>query len=363
LDHAYRGFETFARECFDALREDPGLEIDLVKGSGPRAERERAVPTLKRDSALARALARATGRPSFRFEHLEFALSLQPLLLRRDPDLVYLSEWDTARTLSWIRRFTGRRFRLLLCNGTMATAGFDHLDHVQQLTPTALEVVLEHGADPTRHSMLPLGFDIGREFEWPSQEQRDALRRRHHLPVDRRILLSVAALNRYHKRLDYLIEEVARLPQPRPFVLLAGQVEAETDSIRKLAQERLGEDGHDIRTVSPDAVADLLQASDAFVLASLGEGLPRALIEAISHGLPCLTHDYGVSRFALGEHGRFGDFTQPEGLAALVADPIGERDPDAARARHRFAYDRFSWNRLRPRYVELLSRVAAAAPR
>jgi glycosyltransferase involved in cell wall biosynthesis len=360
LDHAHRGFESFARECFDVLRHEPGVDLELIKGSGPPGPRERAVPTLKRDSRLAGALGRASGRESFRFEHLAFALSLQPLLVRHDPDLVYLSEWDTGRALAWLRRRTGRRFKLLLNNGTMSMRGFDHLDHVQQLTPVALETVLEHGGDPARHTMLPLGFSITPDFEPVADDEGAALRERLDLPVDRRIVVSVAAINRYHKRLDYLIEEVARLPEPRPFVLMAGQVEPETAGIRTLARERLGEDGHSIRTVPQSEVVDLCRASDSFVLASLGEGLPRALVEGMDHGLPCLTHDYGVSRFALGEYGHFADFSKPGGLAQLLDDTAGEeRDPAKARERHRFAYENFSWGRLRPRYLELLARVAA----
>jgi glycosyltransferase involved in cell wall biosynthesis len=363
LDHAMRGFESFARECFDVLRDDPGLDIELVKGSGPPGDRERSVPTLTRDSPLAQALGRLTGREPFRFEHAQFALSVLPLVLRRRPHVIYLSEWHTALVLAWLRRATGRRFKLVLNNGTMAWTGFDHLDHVQQLTPAAVELVLEHGADPARQSMLPLGFDIEPGFEPVGDEERAALRARLGLPAGRRIVVSVAALNRHHKRMDYLIEEVARLPEDeRPFVLLVGQAEAETDGIRALAAERLGGGGHSIRTVPQREVRDLSRASDAFVLASLGEGLPRALIEATATGLPCLTHDYGVTRFALGPHGRFADFSRPGGLAGLLRSDVGERDPAAARERHRYAYENFGWDSLRPRYVELLRRVAADPP-
>jgi glycosyltransferase involved in cell wall biosynthesis len=245
----------------------------------------------------------------------------------------------------------------------MAVQGFDHLDRVQELTPAALETVLELGADPDRHTMLPLGFPIEPHFEPPTGAERAALRERLGLPAGRQVAISVAALNNHHKRLRYLIEEVARIPEPeRPFLLMAGQEETETPGIRALAHELLGEGGHGMRTVPHAEVIDLLHASDMFVLASLGEGLPRALIEGLMHGLPCLTHDYGVSRFALGPHGRFGDFTKPGGLAQLLVEAAAaEPTREAAIERHRFAYENFSWDRLRERYVELLRGVAAAA--
>jgi glycosyltransferase involved in cell wall biosynthesis len=366
LEHAHRGFESFARECFDALRGEAELDLMLVKGSGPAPAGEITIPTLTRDAPAARALARVWGREPFRVEQLAFGTSLLPLITRRRPEVVYFSEWHTGLVLAAYRRVTRQRFRLVLCNGTMAVDGFGHLDRVQQLTPAALEAALVRGDPPSRHVLLPLGFALAPALPATNVQHRAGLRARLSLPLDRHIIVSAAALNRYHKRLDYLIEEVSRLPPPRPFLLLIGQEEAETPGIRALAAERLGPDGQSIRTVSRSEVPDLYRASDTFVLASLGEGLPRALIEALGWGLPCVAHDYPVARFALGPHGEFADLSAPGALAGLLSEVMqrGE-DVETARRRHRFAYESFSWDRLRPRYVELLQGCgldAGAAP-
>jgi 1,2-diacylglycerol 3-alpha-glucosyltransferase len=359
LEHARRGFESFARDCFDALRHDPGIRIELVKGSGPSGPGERSIPTLRRDGFVARALARVLKVRSFRLEALSFAFSLQPLLWARRPDVVFLSEWDTARGLSIMRSLTRQRFKMVLSNGTLAADGFDHLDCVQDLTPAAREYVLARGADPGRHIVLPLGFDMEPELTPLSKADRDALRERLDLPRDRGIVVSVAAFNRYHKRLDYLIEEVASLPEPRPFLLLLGQPEEETEGLKSLARELLGETHHSFRSVPSEQVADHCRASDVFVLASVYEGLPRALVEASALGLPCLTHEYPVTEYALGPHGFHADFTQRGALAGLISRLSGEDlAPERAIERHRFAYEHFSWDRLRPRYIELLRDVA-----
>lgn len=356
LDHAQRGFESFARDAFKALSAEPQLELELVKGSGPSDSRERAVPSLTRDRAIAKAVGRVFSREPFRVEQVVFALSLQAELRRRQPDVVYLSEWHTALVLAWLRRLTNQRFRLVLCNGTMAIAGFGHLDRIQELTPAAMEtVLLGPGSDPTRHVMLPLGFAVPARRDPIEPAARSSARKRLGLPVDRQILISVAALNRHHKRIDYLIEEVARLSEPRPFLLLLGQREAQTPGLRALAQERLGTAGHGMLSLAQADVAEFVRASDGFVLASLGEGLPRALIEAAAEGIPCYVHDYAVTRFALGVHGRFGDFSRPGGLARLVSSALAEvQCPERAKSQHDFIYERFSWDRLRPKYVELL---------
>jgi len=314
---------------------------------------------LTRDSPLARVLGRLARREPFRFEQMAFAFSLQPELLKGKPDVVYFSEWHTGLVLAQLRRITGARHRLVLCNGTMAHAGFEHLDLVQQLTPVAMRLSLTRETLPSRHTLLPLGVAIEPRFQAVSDADRTALRRAQGLPVDRPILLSVAALNRYHKRIDYLIEEVGRLPEPRPFLVMAGQSEAETPGLRSLAAQRLGAGGHSFRTVPHDQIGDLYRAADAFVLTSLGESFGLVLVEAMSHGLPCYAHDYEITRFVLGGQGRLGNFAEPGGLARLLRDaPLRGRDPETEGARHRAAYDAFSWDRLRPRYVALLRDAA-----
>jgi 1,2-diacylglycerol 3-alpha-glucosyltransferase len=357
LDHAHRGFESFARECFDALRGEGGLEISLIKGSGPAATGERSIPTLRRDAAGARLVARLTGRPSFVVEHVSFSASLGPLIAQRRPDVVYFSEWHVGRALALWRRIARGRFRLVLCNGTSSPGPYGHLDLVQQLSPGARDWVLERGADPERTVLLPLGCRIDRDFAPVSDAERTSLRGRLDLPAGRRVLISVAALNR-QKRIDHLIEELAAVPEPRPFLLVVGQAEEETPALRQLAVARLGHGGHSIRTVPRDQVADLLRASDVFVLASLWENLPRALIEAMAQGLPCIAHTHQAMTYVLGDDGDTGDLERPGVLCKLIARADrGEPSVERAAARHDRVYERFSWDALRPRYLELFQRA------
>lgn len=354
LDHAHRGFESFARECFDELVDEPALDLRLIKGSGLDGQRETSVRSMPRDTPLAQYLGQATGREPFRFEQVAFAFSLQLELRRRRPDIVYFSEWHTGLVLAKLRGLLRQTFRLVFCNGAMASEGFEHLARVQQLTPAALDTVLELGGDPARHAMLPLGFALRPELDLITAEERFGLRQRLALPLERTIVISVAALNKHHKRLDYLIRELGHVPGPRPFLLLLGQPERETPEIRALAQELLGPDGHDIRTVPHSDVRALTRASDHFVLPSLGEGLPRALVEAMAQGTPCLTHDYGVTRFVLGEQGDYADFSKAGGLARQLS-MLRPRTPAADRARHAHVFEHLSWERLRPAYVQFLS--------
>ena len=361
LEHARRGFESFARECFEELQGAGQLQIELVKGTGPRGVCERSIPTLRRDTNTARWLARASGLAPFVVEHLTFSVGLIPLLLRRRPEVVYFSEWHVGRALAAWRAVSRQRVKLVMCNGSSSPGPYSHLDRVQHLTPGALQWVLDRGADPSRNVALPLGVRIPRRLQVLPSEEREALRRRLNLPTGRRIVISVAALNR-QKRIDYLVEELAAMPDPRPFLLLAGAEEEETPALRRLATAKLGPNGFSIRTVARQEVADLTRASDVFVLASLWEGLPRALIEAMAVGIPCIASTHPSMEYALGGHGLTGDLEQPGALRELLARIDREVGETAAGAtdRHRFAYERFSWDVLRPRYVEFLRSAAAS---
>lgn len=357
LDHAHRGFETFARECYEALRNRPELQIELVKGTGPQAPGELVVRTFTRDSPVAKRLAGITSRDPFVIEHVLFALALLPLLARKRPDVVYFSEWHFGRVLGAWRRVSRRSFGLVLCNGALVAEGYEHLDRVQQLVPGAIEFAEGRGEDPHRQVFLPLGVAI-EPSPALNPEDLGSLRRRLDLPLERRIVLSAGAINR-QKRMDYLVEEIARMPAPRPFLLLLGQQEAETPEIERLARQRLGEEGCAIRTVSPRSMPDHYRVSDCFVLASLWESFGRVLVEAQSHGLPCLAHDYPVMEWVLGEEGQTADLCRPGSVSGWL-DRIGEEDFSlASRERRRqAAHARFSWDVLAPRYAEMLGEVA-----
>jgi 1,2-diacylglycerol 3-alpha-glucosyltransferase len=240
--------------------------------------------------------------------------------------------------------------------------GYDHLDLVQQLVPGAMEYAVAAGAPPERQVVLPLGVAIDASFEPLADHDRDALRARLGLPRARRIVITVAAVNDTHKRLTYLVEEIARMGEPRPYLLVLGQDEPESPPIRRRARELLGEDGHAIRSVAPAAVADHLRAADAFVLTSPFESFGRVLVEALAHGLPCLAHEHPVMQWVLGDAGDTADLLRPGAVAEWLASPgAHDRSPAAARRRHDSAHARFAWASLADRYAEMLRGVAGQA--
>jgi glycosyltransferase involved in cell wall biosynthesis len=83
------------------------------------------------------------------------------------------------------------------------------------------------------------------------------------------------------------------------------------------------------------------------------------LVEAQSHGLPCLAHAYPVMRWVLADEGGTADLTQRGSVGAwLRALSAADLSDDARVRRHRSAYERFSWDILSGRYVEMLRAAA-----
>jgi 1,2-diacylglycerol 3-alpha-glucosyltransferase len=359
VGHVMRGFETFALECHRALREDPRLSVVLARASGPPSEGERRARTIGRESRPARALGAAARRDGYFAEQMVYAASLIPVIASERPAVVYLSDWALAGALGRLRALGRARFRLLLSNGAAGPPPYDRtIDHVQQLTPYLHDLAVAAGEPATKHTLLPLGVEVEERLELLSAGDRASLRERLGLPREGELVLSVAALNNWSKRCDYVVNEVAAV-EPRPHLVLLGQQEGETPAVLAHATRLLGPDGFTARTVPPEEVADYYRAADVFVLGSLHEAMARVLVEALGHGLPTLSHDGEVMRFVTGDQGRRADLSRQGALTRMLT--AAHAAPGSAaerRERHGFARETFGWEALRPRYVDMIERVA-----
>ena len=360
LGHVRRGFESFTQECFDALVDSPEIDLTVFAGAGPSGKKRVSLPILRRNFALARWIERFTRYDVLYLEQTTFFLELIPYLVFRKPDVIYFSEGRIGNLLWHWRRATGASFRLLFSNGGPLNPPFPRWDHIQQVNPLTLRLALEKSETVERNTLLPYGFDVRRDFTPISPKEREQVRNKLNLPTDRSLLLSVGAVNVSHKRMDYLVREVSRMQAPRPFLVLLGQQDEESIGVKNLADELLGRNHYAIRTVEPTEVGNYYLASDVFVLASLSEAFGRVFAEAMACGIPCVANDYEVSRYVLGNEGRFCDMrlegALAETLTALRNEPVSEKDQER---RHAAIYSKFSWDSVRPRYIEMLHRCAA----
>ena len=359
LGRINRGFESFTQECFDALAGSPELDLTLFKGGGLPGPKQVVVPNLPRTNPLALTLGTLTRKSGYWVEQVTFTLSLLPHIARQKPDVLYFSDTNVGNLLWHWRRLTKQTFALLFSNGGPMQPPYPRWDFVQQVAPTHLEAARATGQPDEKQTLLPYGIRMEPELALLPAADLAELRRSLGLPTDRAVVLTVGAVNKGHKRMDYVVREVAALPVPRPYLVLLGQTDEETPEVRALADKLLGSDGYQIRTVPHGAIAGYYRAADVFVLASLNEGFGRVFLEALSWGLPCLAHDYPLTRFVLGSPTGLADFTQADSLTALLCEVLQDRcDLAGQYTRHQTTFERFSWQHLGPRYAQMITHCA-----
>ena len=133
-----------------------------------------------------------------------------------------------------------------------------------------------------------------------------ALRARLGIPEQARVVLSVAAIKRHHKRIDYLIDEVARVGRDDVWLVVAGAATPDTPELQKLAREQLGERVVFVTDLPHEEMHKVYNVGDLYTLTSLKDMMPIALLEALASGLPCIVSEYPVQQWMIGAAG--GDF-------------------------------------------------------
>lgn len=190
-------------------------------------------------------------------------------------------------------------------------------------------VVIPNGIDPERHAALP---------------DRAEARKRLGLPEQRLLVGTVASL-RAVKRVDLLLDAVARVPTAEVCIVGGGRERA---ALERRA-ERLGIAHRAHFAGEQRDPRPWLAAFDVFALASDWEGMPNAVLEAMAAGLPVVaTRVGGVPELVVpGETGLLVDRGDPAALANAIEQlsldaPLRRRLGAQGRAR---AFDRFPFAR------------------
>lgn len=127
----------------------------------------------------------------------------------------------------------------------------------------------------------------------PKPEDISQTRDKYGIPRDAKVLVTAGVLNR-GKNVETLIECLPKMEVNNIYVLIVGDSSTEADfhyknSLQGLSK-RLGVDKQVIFTgwLEKEELWKIYLASDLFVLPSLSEGIPNALLEALGVGLACM---------------------------------------------------------------------------
>src|SRR5262249_640344 len=146
-----------------------------------------------------------------------------------------------------------------------------------------------------------------------------------------RYLLYVGGISP-HKNIETLVDAFARLPPPRPRLVLVGDLETETyASAVASVRQRIASRSVEREVLLPGFVPDerlaaLYTGAAAVVNPSLAEGFGLPAVEAAACGAPVVLSDLPAHRESLGDDASFFSPRDPEQLARELDRLLTDED-------------------------------------
>jgi glycosyltransferase involved in cell wall biosynthesis len=321
--------------------------------------------------------------PSLRWRDIVYALGVAWTLFkeRRDYDVAYflMSGLQLATGLPMARLLGKPIVMKFSCSSLVVGMRASFLGRLELsflrrwasrilvLNPGMVEEALEVGFDKARIGWMPNPVDTG-HFCPCSPEQRAQLRRELGIGPDTPLAVFVGRLDP-QKELPWLIGAFALVVREIPGAVLALVGDGSLRNELKELVSSLHLDRNVIFTgrLNGAGVLQWLQAGDAFTLISAIEGLPCALIEAMSAGLPAVVSDIPAHTQLVDDEvdGVVTKLGSPEsiarGLVRVLSDPAaGKRMGAAARRR---MVEQFSTPQVVDCYETLFAEFASGANR
>jgi starch synthase (maltosyl-transferring) len=187
-------------------------------------------------------------------------------------------------------------------------------------SPAVVEHLVDRAAIPREHLVCIPGGAETLEFENPAPANRSLW----NIPQDAKLLIWVGRMDPV-KRIGDLLQAMTLLPDDtRTHLLLVGDGPERPRVESHVAAAGLRERVH-LAGFRRDVPA-LLAAADLFVLPSLTEGMPNALLEAMACGLPVVTCDVPGCRDLINHlaDGLLVAPAQPQALARALAHLLSD---------------------------------------
>lgn len=194
---------------------------------------------------------------------------------------------------------------------------------------------------------------------------RESVRRQMGIPPGR---LVIGTVGRFYpqKGIPYLIQAGLGVVRERPdtVFLMVGEGPTRPDMWRKI--EALGLSGHFVLAGPRLDVREMLSVMDMFVMPSLWEGLPIAVLEAMAMGLPCVVTNVGGNPEVV-RNGVTGWVVAPRDPGELQDRVLQLVDDDGLRrsmgeAGRRLVEREFDARQTASRYAELYEEVMGTEP-
>ena len=350
-----RGFERMMADIYHLVRDS--MDVTLFKGGGPPTEHEIVLRFLPRNGWVARHLPvhRLAGRTAIHLECLTFGLALLWRIRSEHFDVVHCTDPPLARFLYKLRRILGMKFKLLYSEAcAMPASDYPPADHIHQISAVTLDDALRFGLTRSYMTLIPLGI-FPERFE--SLPDRASLRELYGIAPSTFVVVSIAAIDRRHKRIDYLIDEVASLDGDI-LLWIDGSLDQGDATLVDYARERLGARCR-ITHMRSEEVRNLYGLADVFVHASLFEAFGLAMVEAAIAGAPLLVHNADHFRWLIPNENCWVDMSAAGALAGRLESLRAAPEELDSRRLREVSAARFDWRVLKSEYLGLYERVAS----
>ena len=259
--------------------------------------------------------------------------------------------------------------------GRLAWWAYSTADLYLSVSPGLTARYLAAGLPADRIREIPNGVDATR-FSLASAEERSALRRRLNLPLERSLILFVGVISP-DKQPHVLLDAWLRLQSDPALASTLVFVGATDPTLFELGGRLIDQlrataaaSGYADRVVfvpPTNQIHDYFRAADMYVMPSIREGLPIALLEAMACGLACVASRLPGATDTMVEDGVSGRLVAPgdvEGFAAaigsLLADPTtASRIGAAAR---RTVEERYTMERVADMWLDAYQEVLTRRP-
>lgn len=362
LGHVRRGNETWAATVAHALHA-AGVEVTLF-GGGPRPDTQCPyvfLLNLRRDSFFIRRW--LSWHRRYILEQITFARSLKASLRQNKCNLVHVADPALAARL---RKWSAQHgVRVIYKDGLLLGPDWcRQFDFVQVLAPHYREQAAAAGVPVHNWAVIPHLVET-KTFQ-PAPDRAAARQQVFgpEIPAGAFVILAAgdfAPTSR--KRLDWVIEEVARTPElAQAHLIIAGSaVPADYARQAALAEGRLGPRVHLQPNRSPAQMAALYRTADAFAHAASREPFGIVFLEAMASGLPLVGHHYAVTQWIIGDAGQTVDMKTPGELGGTLVRwqndfELRARLSRQARAR---AVSTFAPEKIAPLYAAMYEQALA----
>jgi glycosyltransferase involved in cell wall biosynthesis len=227
----------------------------------------------------------------------------------------------------------------IAAQGTLAWRAYAAADLYLSVSGQLVDALVAAGFPPERIRLVANGIDVSR-FSPASASERCELRRRLQLSTDGPVILFVGFFSREkqpHVLLDAWLD-LQRNPALASTLVFVGatrskyfEVDADLEERMRAAARARGLEGRLVFAGETLDVQDYYRAADVFVLPSNREGLPVAMLEAMSTGLAVVASRLPGATDTVIADGENGLLVPPGDVNAL-ASSIASLMQDPARA-------------------------------